>query len=149
MRTLDSWVKRASCSAPARMQHAERQPTSKRPRGLRAPEQYRTDKLIEEVRKNRVLWCRESRGFYSKAARGAAFKRVASAMNRRFPDLRPWHEDEVESHWFLLLSYRLACLREHGPNGKPHSFTCHLERMSFVDAGLRSCSDFQTFMPRL
>lgn len=150
MRNLDSWLSRASASAPVGMQHtaADRPPPTKRLRGLRSPGDYRTDDLIDEVRKNRVIWSRDAKGFYSPAARGKAFERVAEALNRRFPELRPWTDEEVERHWRLLLYYHLACLREHGPGGKSHSFSCHSDRLSFMNDGMRACSDFTTFVPR-
>lgn len=81
--------------------------------------------------------------------RRAAYKRVAEAMNRRFPDLRRWYPEEVDFHWRLLVQYQYACLHEHGHCGKPHSFTCRFESMSFVDAGLRVCDNFRTLLPRI
>jgi hypothetical protein len=149
MRNLDSWLARTSSSAPELMQNdpTNRAPSPKRPRGLRAPSDFRTNELIDELREKRVLWCPEARGFYSSTARKAAYKSVADAMNRCFPELRPWHYEEVDGHWRLLCQYQYACLTEHGPNGKPHTFTCRFERMSFMDASLRACTNWRTFIP--
>ncbi|KAH7700478.1 nuclease HARBI1-like protein [Aphelenchoides avenae] len=55
-----------------------------RSRGIRASDQYRTEDLVGEVRKHRVLWSREAREFHSTAARSMAYKRVADAMNAAF-----------------------------------------------------------------
>lgn len=54
MRTLDKWLKCTPYSAPAVMQAASsgNSPASKRSLGLRAPADYRTEQLIEEIRKN-------------------------------------------------------------------------------------------------
>ncbi|KAH7701837.1 hypothetical protein AAVH_31026 [Aphelenchoides avenae] len=129
---------------------ARRPPSpSKSPRGFRAPDHYRTEQLIEEVRKNRVLWCRAARGFYSTSARLAAYNRVADAMNRQFPDLRPWHGVEVQHHFRLLSQYQYACLTEHGPSGKPHCFTCRSDQMSFMNAELLPLTDWTKFIARL
>lgn len=154
MRNLDSWIKRGGCSAPAVLQSntAERLPSSeaaKHPRGFRSPGHYRTEELIEEVRMTRVPWCRADRGFYSPAARLSAYKRVADAMNRRFPELRPWHHVEVKQHFRVLAQYQYACLKEHGPGGKPHSSTCRLAQMSFMNADLLSITDWYTFIALL
>lgn len=147
MRNLDSWVKRSWSSAPAVLQHERTQRPC--PRGLRAPDQYRTEELIEEIRKFRVLWNRDARGFYSPHSRFAAYKQVADKMNRRFPELRPWSAEEIDFHWRILVQYEFACLVEHRNGDKPHSFTCRFKLMSFMEAGLRACTDFRTFVPRL
>lgn len=152
MRTLDSWLSRSvSSSAPdsLRTDAADEPPPARRPRGLRAPDQYRTNELIEEIRKNRVLWSRDARGFRSQTARTAAYKRVAAAMNRRFPDVRPWHAEEVQHHWRLLVQYQYACVSEHGQNGKPHSFTCRHDQMSFMNDALRAYNDWRSFVFRM
>ncbi|KAH7715307.1 hypothetical protein AAVH_17312 [Aphelenchoides avenae] len=152
MRTLDKWLKCTPYSAPAVMQAASsgNSPASKRSLGLRAPADYRTEQLIEEIRKNRVLWNRDARGFYSPTARGSAYKRVAVAMNRRFPEVRPWHFEEVQHHWRLLVQYQYACMLEHGPEDKPHSFTCRQEHMSWMNSVLISWgTDWRTFIAHL
>lgn len=151
MRSLDSWVKRMSCSAPAVVQTgpAHDKQSHKRPRGLRASDQYHTDDLVEEVRKHRVLWSRDTRGFHSTTARSAAYKRVANAMNRRFPNLRPWHSEEVRHHFRILVQYQYACLFEHGNGKKPYSITCRRDLMSFLDTELLSVVDWRTFVSRL
>lgn len=73
-------------SAPAVVQtgHAHDKHSFKRSRGIRASDQYRTEDLVGEVRKHRVLWSREAREFHSTAARSMAYKRVADAMNAAF-----------------------------------------------------------------
>lgn len=151
MRNLDSWVQRAACSTPAVLESdkADNTPQSKCPRGLRSPDQFRTDELIGEIRKHRVLWSRSARRFHSPTVRDAAYRRVAIAMNRRFPELRPWCAEEVESHWRLLVQYEYACFVEHGPDGKSHSFTCRLSQMSFMRPELSSLINWYTFIPRI
>lgn len=149
MRNLDSWVKRPPCSAPAVLDLADRPPPVKRRCVLRSREQFRVDELIEEVRKKRQLWCRAARGFYSPAARDDAYKRVAAALTSRFPQLPPWYEEEVESHWRCIIRSEFACMKEHGGNGKPHSFTCRLAQMSFLRAELIGCTNCETFVPRI
>lgn len=153
MGPLDKWLKSASASAPAELDHANRPPPSKRRRvTLRSAGQFRTDELIEAVRKNRVLWSREARGFYSPAARDAAYKRVAASLNRLFPDLPPWNKEEVESHWRLIVQTQFACLQEHGKKGAATHCRfpqwCRFDKVSFLNGGLSACSDWQTFIPR-
>lgn len=152
MHSLDAWVKRASSSAPAASDSdsTDGKADIKRPRGLRAPDDYRTVELIEKVHKKQVLWNRSARGFYSPPARNEAHKQVARALNHRFPGLRVWCKEEVESNWRLLVQYEFACSREHGPSSeKPHSFSCRGVHMSFMRAQLAGCTDYQTVIPRI
>ncbi|KAH7713712.1 hypothetical protein AAVH_18946 [Aphelenchoides avenae] len=149
MRNLDGWVKRLSSSARAVLQNDGRSAAPKCSRGLRAPGDYRTNELIEEVRNRRVLWCRDARAYKSSALRYGAYKRVAEALNRRFPEVRPWSAEEVDFHWRTLVQYQYACLKEHGAGEKPHSSTCRFEQMSFIDGYLSVCSDFRTIVPRM
>lgn len=149
MRNLDSWVTRLASSAPAIVEHDHATTSNTRWRGFRSANHYRPEELIEEVRKNRVLWSRTARGFYTPTARRAAYKKVANAMSRRFPELNLWHHLEVQHHFRLLVQYHYAYLTEHGPDGKPHSFTCRSEHMSFMNYDLTNLVDCRTFMDHL
>ncbi|KAH7716836.1 hypothetical protein AAVH_15723 [Aphelenchoides avenae] len=150
MNTLDNWVKRSSASAPE-VVHADSAtastPTKRRRSYLRSNPNFRTEEMIEEVHKVRVLWSREARGFHSKAVRHAAYKRVAATMNRRFPELPPWDAFEVNHHWRLLVQQQLACFTLHdGPNAKPHSTFCRHKQMSWMNDSLQGITDWHKFI---